>query len=256
MSFLVLMLINTESVKPTDLNTVTTILCGAAPLGALDVDRFFKKFSDIDYIQGYGLTEASPVTHASFRGCTNYSTIGSPLPLSDAKIVKIDDKHAFGLGPNEVGELLVRGPNVMKGYFDNKEATDEVLIADNWLRTGDSGYYDEQGFFYITDRLKELIKVKAFQVAPAELEEVIRDHEGVLDAAVVGAPHPRHGEQPRAFVVRRPNSKVTEDDIKNYVAKKLTAFKHLTGGVIFLDEIPKNASGKILRRQLKEQYCQ
>lgn len=143
----------------------------------------------------------------------------------------------------------------MLGYLNNQTATDEMLI-DGWIRTGDISYYDEDGFFFITDRLKELIKVKGFQVAPAELEEILRSHPDLSDAAVVGIPHEKNGEAPRAFVVKRAESQVTEEDIKGFVSEKVSEYKQLEGGVTFLDAIPKNATGKIMRREIKLKYCQ
>lgn len=188
-------------------------------------------------------------------GNTKYASVGAPAAATRAKIVKIDDNTGFGLGPNESGELWVKGPQNMIGYLDNPDATNEMLI-EGWIRTGDIAYYDEDGFFYITDRLKELIKVKGFQVAPAELEELLRSHPDVIDAAVVGIPHDRNGEAPKAFVVKRKESQIDEEDIKRFVADKVVEYKQLTGGVNFLDAIPKNTTGKILRREIKLKYCQ
>lgn len=188
-------------------------------------------------------------------GNSKYASVGAPASATRAKIVKIDDNTGFGLGPNESGELWIKGPQNMIGYLDNPEATDEMLI-EGWIRTGDIAYYDEDGFFYITDRLKELIKVKGFQVAPAELEEILRSHPDITDAAVVGIPHQRNGEAPKAFVVKRKESEIGEDEIKRFVADKVVEYKQLTGGVHFLDAIPKNTTGKILRRDIKLKYCQ
>lgn len=143
----------------------------------------------------------------------------------------------------------------MLGYLNNQKATDEMLV-DGWIRTGDIAHYDEDGFFYITDRLKELIKVKGFQVAPAELEEILRSHPDILDAAIVGVKHDKNGEAPRAFVIKQPESQITEEDIKHFVSEKVVEYKQLEGGVQFLDVIPKNATGKIMRREIKLKYCQ
>lgn len=156
---------------------------------------------------------------------------------------------------NEKGELWVKGPQNMIGYLKNKEATDEMLV-DGWIRTGDIAYYDEDGFFFITDRLKELIKVKGYQVAPAELEELLRSHPDVLDAAVIGVPHVRNGEAPRAFIVKRNDSHIEEKDIQKFVADKVVDYKELAGGVDFIETIPKTSTGKIMRREIKLKYCQ
>lgn len=191
---------------------------------------------------------------ANVPGNRRYASIGSPASATRAKIVHINDVTGFGLGANETGELWVKGPQNMLGYLNNQKATDETLI-DGWIRTGDIAYYDEDGFFYITDRLKELIKVKGFQVAPAELEEILRSHPDVVDAAVVGVPHPKTAEAPRAFVVKRAGCQVKEEDIQQFVANKVVDYKQLNGGVHFIDTIPKNATGKIMRREIKLKYC-
>lgn len=252
---IILFLSNHDMVKTEHLKSIRNIFSGAAPMGASDAERMLAKAPQIMFAQGYGLTETSPVALIGAMGSKNYSSVGSPPPRTQAKIVALDDPTNTALGPNKNGELLVRGPQIMKGYHNNKQATEEIFAEGGWLRTGDIAHYDDDLQFYITDRLKELIKVKGFQVAPAELEELLRDHPAVSDAAVVGQPHPMSGEVPRAFVVTRKNFNVTEDDLKNFVAEKVAVYKKLEGGVTFLDTIPKNASGKILRRQLKEKYC-
>lgn len=244
-----------DMVKPEHLRSIRSVFSGAAPMGASDAQKLIAKVPEIEFAQGYGLTETSPVVLIGPLGSDNYSSVGSPPPRTQAKIVALDDPNNTALGPNQNGELLVRGPQVMRGYHNNKQATDEIFTDGGWLRTGDIAHYDEQLQFYITDRLKELIKVKGFQVAPAELEEILRDHPDVADAAVVGQPHPISGEVPRAFIVKKKNAKVSEEDLKHHVAEKVAIYKKLEGGVTFLESIPKNASGKILRRKLREEYC-
>lgn len=206
-------------------------------------------------IQGYGLTETSPAVLLNMPGNTKYASVGLPASATRCKIVDLNDPSGFGLSANQSGELCVKGPQNMLGYLNNEEATNEMLI-DGWIRTGDIAHYDEDGFFFITDRLKELIKVKGFQVAPAELEELLRSHPQITDAAVVGVSHTKNGEAPRAFVIKRPESDITEQDVQNFVSQKMVDYKHLEGGVQFLDAIPKNASGKIMRREIKLKYCQ
>lgn len=170
--------------------------------------------------------------------------------------MNIDDAtFSKGLNTHESGELLFRGPNIMKGYFKNEEATRAMISSDGWLRTGDIGHYDENGLLYISDRLKELIKVNALQVAPAELEGILRTHPAILDAVVVGIPNATYGEVPKAFVVRRPDADVTESDVKVFVSKQVAKHKQLTGGVQFVESIPKTVTGKILRREIKKLYC-
>lgn len=212
---------------------------------------------NIHFLQGYGLTEASPCATMTFKGNTLFASAGAPVSNTEAKIVSINDETAhIGLGPNEKGELFVRGPQVMKCYLNNVDATNDTITHDKWLRTGDLGYYDENGMIFITDRLKELIKVKGFQVAPAELEEILRNHPKIIDAAVIGVPHEQWGEVPRAFVVKKNKSDtIDESELKEYVAKKVAPFKQLHGGIAFVDDVPKNSTGKLLRRKLKEDYC-
>lgn len=204
------------------------------------------------FIQAFGMTEG--IMSCASQEIIDHKTIGWPLANVEVKVARVDDPKFKGLPANEHGELLFRGPNIMKGYFKNAKATEETITADGYLRTGDIGFYNENGSFYIVDRLKELIKVNARQVAPAELEVILRNHSDVLEAVVIGIPHPKCGEVPKAFVVRKPNSKVTENDIKGYVAQHVSKYKELTGGVHFVDNIPKTASGKMLRREIKRLY--
>ncbi|KAF2878839.1 hypothetical protein ILUMI_27328 [Ignelater luminosus] len=253
---IVLFLLNDSNVRSEYITQMRTIICGAAPLGAADLERFTQKTNGkAKILQAYGLTEASPLTHSQTKHIDGGDTAGGcgySLPNTECKIVALDDDIKTGLGCNQSGELLIRGPQVMKGYHKNPKATEEVLDSNGWLRTGDIGHYNEDGHFFVTDRLKELIKVKGFQVAPAELEELIRDHPDVEDAAVVGVPHPDFGEVPKAFVVPRKNVNFSGVRIQEYVASKAAKYKHLIGGVVTIGSIPKTASGKILRRQLKQ----
>lgn len=143
----------------------------------------------------------------------------------------------------------------MKGYLGNKKDTDEMMLPDGWLRTGDLGYYNEQGNFYIVDRLKELIKVKGLQVAPAELEVLLRSHPSISDAAVIGISDERLGEAPRAYVVLKSDGPATTaEEVAKFIADRVSDHKKLIGGVEFIDSIPKNAAGKILRKDIKTKY--
>lgn len=167
------------------------------------------------------------------------------MPNCEAKLVTEDGREA-GLG--ESGELFVRGPNVMKGYLNNSEAN-KITLVSGFLRTGDLARVDEKGNFYIVDRLKELIKYKGFQVAPAELEALLLTHPSIADAAVVRK-YKEETEVPQAFVVLKPQCQATSSEIEAFVAGKVAPHKRLRGGVVFVSEIPKSASGKILRRKL------
>lgn len=231
-------------------------MCGAAPLGALDEEKFQKKAQKhINVVQGFGLSETSPVVCiTSLKHPYAPGSVGEPVSNTTLKVVAIDDPNCTPLGPNEQGELLVKGPQVMKRYHNKPEETKDAFTEDGWLRTGDMVYYDENQMFYVTDRIKELIKVKGFQVPPAELEEIIRDYEGVADTAVIGVPHDVHGEVPKAFVVPKPAAKIDPKKLEEYVSGRVAQYKQLKGGVAFVDAIPKNASGKILRRELKMKF--
>lgn len=251
---IVLFLANSNKTEARHLEHVRTVMSGAAPLGASDVERFHKKAPHTEFMQGYGMTESSPLTLIAPKGCENRATVGYVVSSTEAKIVKVDDPNLVGCDVDETGELLIRGCQVMKGYLNNPEATNETIVNGNWLRTGDLATYDSNGMFYIKDRLKELIKVKGFQVAPAELEQVLREHPNIEEAAVVGIPHDKYGEVPRAFVVQKKASNVSEKELHAFVNERLSDYKQLRGGVQFVDSVPKNASGKILRRQVKALY--
>lgn len=204
-------------------------------------------------IAAYGLTESTVVsfTNPKIENMTPGS-VGSVIPNTNAKVVSINDTN-LTLGPYETGELMIKGPQVMKGYHNRPEETKKDLI-DGWLKTGDMAYYNEKEYFFITDRIKELIKFKGFQIPPAELEEIIRSFDNVADCAVIGIPHKTLGEVPRAYVVPKAKTKVNCEYLEKFVNSKVAEYKRLQGGIIIVDNIPKTPSGKILRKQLKEEY--
>lgn len=249
-----LFMINHPKVTQETCPKLRLVMSGAAPIGLTDVERFRQKFPKSKFLQGYGMTESSPVALLTPEDNTRYASTGCLTSNAEAKIVPLDGGDRKGLGPNETGELCIRGPQVMAGYLNNEEATRDTFYPRGWLRTGDVAHYDEDGFFYITDRMKELIKVKGFQVPPAELEAILRDHPKILEAAVFGIPHPINGEAPRALVVLRENMEATEEEIFNYVAERVAHYKKLEGGIVFDKEVPKNPTGKILRKVLKDKY--
>ncbi|CAG2057288.1 unnamed protein product, partial [Timema podura] len=156
------------------------------------------------------------------------------------------------VGPNKEGELCFKGTQIMKGYYGDSKATSECFDKEGYFHTGDVGYYDTDGYFFIMDRIKELIKYKAFQVAPAELEAILLKHPSIEDAAVVGVPDEVSGELPKAFVVKKQGIDVIEEEIVKFVAGQVSPHKKLRGGVTFVDSIPKTSSGKILRRELRD----
>ncbi|XP_014372088.2 4-coumarate--CoA ligase 1 [Papilio machaon] len=232
-----------------DLSSLTEIWCGAAPLSS-DIQKMVCQRIGIDFIkQGYGLTEVTMACCVDLTSGEKIGSCGTPAPGMKIKVIDIETGKL--LPAREKGELWIKSPLRMQGYMGDKAASDALIDSEGYVRTGDIGYYDEDGFFYVVDRLKELIKYKGFQVAPAELEALLLQHPGVAECGVVGTPDEAAGELPTAFVVRLPGSDVTETEIVQYVAGKVSPAKHLRGGVIFVNDIPKNASGKILRRELK-----
>src|SRR5438445_53116 len=245
---LVLALARHPAVDGYDLSSVRMMMSGAAPLEA-PLETACARRVGCAFVQGYGLTEASPVTHVrgGAAAMTKPGTVGQLLPSTECRIVNVASGQ--DLGPEQDGELLIRGPQVMRGDLNNPEATAATLDADGWLHTGDIGHADEDGYFTIVDRAKELIKYKGLQVPPAELEAVLRSHPAVADAAVVPLPDEECGEVPKAFVV--PRRDITAADLMAYVAERVAPYKKIRA-VEFIDAIPKSPSGKILRRMLKE----
>lgn len=237
-----------------DLSSVQVIFSGAAPLdGALA--RSVQDRLGCIVCQGYGMTETSPVTHAvpTDRTDIDRSAIGLPLAATEARLVDPEtgaDVAATDSGPSAPGELLIRGPQVMKGYLNNPEATSEALDADGWLHTGDIASVDENGIYTIVDRLKELIKYKGYQVAPAVLEAVLLSHPKIADAAVIGVPDDDGQEIPKAFVVRQPDAALTDAEVMDFVAANVAPHEKVRR-VEFIDVIPKSSSGKILRKDLR-----
>ncbi|XP_026764719.2 uncharacterized protein LOC113523050 [Galleria mellonella] len=234
-----------------DLSSVRLIASGAAPLQNDAISIVKQKFPNVEAVlQAYGMTECTlAVIVSDFENSTNTKPGSVGLIVPNAIIKVVDTETRKPLGPNKPGELCIKGPLIMKGYVgkDRKEDFDE----EDFFRTGDIGYYDEDGHFFIVDRLKELIKYKAFQVAPAEIEALLLKHEAVRDAGVVGRKDRDSGEVPIAFVVKQPGKEVTEKELQDFIAERLSNPKRLRGGVKFVTEIPKNPSGKILRRELR-----
>ncbi len=236
------------AVEGRDLSSVEIIMSGAAPLGP-DLVEQLKERSGAKVIQGYGLTETSPVTHTLFPEAENKpGSIGPPLIGTEVRV--IDPETGEDVADGERGELWIRGPQVMKGYLGNEEATAATIDADGWLHTGDVGVRDEDGYFEIVDRLKELIKYNGFQVPPAELEALIHGHPGVADVAVVGVPDEEAGELPKAYIVAAGDD-LDPEELIAWVGERIAPQKRIRL-VELTDEIPKSASGKILRRVLKD----
>jgi acyl-CoA synthetase (AMP-forming)/AMP-acid ligase II len=229
-----------------DLSALRTIMSGAAPLGGELAEQVARRVG-CTVIQGYGLTETSPVTHLIRpEGENRPGSIGQPLADTECRIV--DPESGEDVAEGERGELWIRGPQVMRGYLNDREATAATVDEDGWLHTGDIATADADGYFRIVDRLKELIKYKGYQVAPAELEALIVTHPAVQDVAVVGAPDEEAGELPKAYVVPA-GDEFDADELIAFVADRVAPQKRVRL-VETIAEIPKSPSGKILRRAL------
>jgi acyl-CoA synthetase (AMP-forming)/AMP-acid ligase II len=244
---IILGLTKTPLVDRFDLSSVQSIMVGAAPLDA-ELSEACAARLGCDVKQGYGLTETSPVTHCVAHGRNRPGTVGTLVANTEAMIV--DLVTGDGVETGQAGEIWVRGPQVMRGYLGQATATADAFAPGGWFRTGDIGTVDEDGYFTIVDRAKELIKYKACQVAPAELEGVLVSHPSVADAAVIGVPDAEAGEVPKAYVVLK--GAATADELMAYVSERVAPFKKIRL-VEFVDQIPKSPSGKILRRMLIEQ---
>ncbi len=236
--------------KKYDLSSVRYIMSGAAPLPP-EVGRRVQQLTDIPVLQGYGLTEASPITHLNPVDRVEdvrMDSVGIHVSDQDEKIVDLESGEE--VGADETGELLLRGPHIMRGYWRAPQET-EAALRDGWLHTGDIARRDGDGFVYIVDRKKEMIKYKGFGVAPAELEALLHEHPAVADCAVIPKSDPEAGEIPKAFVVLKPGKQAEAQDLIRFVEDKVAGYKKIRA-VEFIDAIPKNPSGKILRRLLKE----
>jgi len=235
-----------------DVSSLEFIVSGAAPAGKDLIEELMQRLRHVKFVgQGYGMTECGMASHFPVPG--TYSKPHSAGKLASNFEMKIIDIKTGDecTSPGQQGEIWLRGPTVMLGYLNKPQATAESITPDGWLRTGDIGYVDEQKFLFVSDRLKELIKVKGLQVPPAELEDLLLSHPQIRDAAVIGVPDEAAGELPKAYVVRA-NDGLTVKEVLDFVAAKVSHYKQLKGGVEFIDEIPKSAAGKILRRMLRD----
>ncbi|CAK1543233.1 unnamed protein product [Leptosia nina] len=237
------------------LKTMRRIICGAAPLSATDVDAIIEKSQGkVAFGQGYGATETCALATTTFKNKSIYDYSACGEAMANVEMKFIDPLTGEDVPIGQEGELLVRSPTVMKGYHKNEKATKESLTEDGFFRTGDLGYYKPNVGLYVTDRIKELIKVKGMQVAPAELESLLRTHPAVQEAAVVGVPHEYHGEVPKAFIIKKTGQQTTSEELQDFVANKVASFKKIEE-VVFVNDIPKTNTGKILRKDLKKMYA-
>ncbi|CAH2036718.1 unnamed protein product [Thlaspi arvense] len=232
-----------------DLSSLHTVLCGGAPLSKEVTEGFMNKYPTVKILQGYGLTESTGIGASTdtVEESRRYGTAGKLSANMEGRIV--DPVTGQVLGPNQTGELWLKGPSIMKGYFSNEEATSSTLDSEGWLRTGDLCFVDEDGFIFVVDRLKELIKYKGYQVPPAELEALLLTHPEIVDAAVIPFPDKEVGQFPMAYVVRKTGSLLSAQSIMEFVAKQVAPYKRVRK-VAFVSSIPKNPSGKILRKDL------
>ncbi|MGW6564414.1 4-coumarate--CoA ligase family protein [Streptomyces sp. NPDC054975] len=250
---IVLALAKHPAVAAYDLSSLEYIVSAAAPLDASLAEACSARLKLPPVRQAYGMTELSPGTHVVPLTAQDPppGAVGKLLPSSEMRILSLDDPSKDA-EPGAEGEVAIRGPQVMKGYLGRPDATADMIDADGWVHTGDIGRVDEDGWLFVVDRVKELIKYKGFQVAPAELEALLLTHESVADAAVIGVTDEDGTEIPKAYVVRQPNAAdLTADEVMAYVAGKVSPYKKIRR-VEFIDGVPRAASGKILRRELRD----
>lgn len=243
-------LLNHPDIEKYDLSSIKGAISGSAPLPMELIEKFQQKTGG-KIVEGYGLTETSPVTHVNFLWDHEVvkGSIGVPWPGTDAAVFSLETGKP--LAPGEIGELGIKGPQVMKGYWNNEEETNKVL-KDGWFLTGDIAYMDEKGYFYIVDRKKDIIIASGFNIYPREVEEVLYEHPAVLEASVVGVKDSYRGETVKAFIVLQKDAKLTDKELNEYMRSKIASYK-VPRLYEFREELPKTAIGKVLRRQLKEE---
>ncbi|KAF8112401.1 hypothetical protein N665_0064s0034 [Sinapis alba] len=247
---LVVMINGSDVIKAKyDLSSVGTVRCGGAPLSKEVTEGFLKAYPTVDIFQGYGLTESNGAGASveTVEESRRYGTAGLLSSGVEARIVDRDTGRIMGV--NQTGELWLKGPSIARGYLRNEEATKETFHSEGWLKTGDLCYIDDDGFVFIVDRLKELIKYKGYQVPPAELEALLLNHPDILDAAVIPIPDKEAGQCPMAFVQRKPERDLSEKQVIDFISKQVAPYKRIRK-VAFIDSVPKTASGKTLRKVL------
>ena len=243
-------LLNHPDIKKYDLSSIDSCISGSAPL-PVEVQQKFEEVTGGKLVEGYGLTESSPVTHSNFLWDRPRikGSIGVPWPDTDAAIFSMETGERLSAG--EIGEIVIKGPQVMKGYWNRPEDTAQTL-RDGWLLTGDLGYMDEDGYFYVVDRKKDMIIAGGYNIYPREIEEVLYEHPDVQEVVAAGIPDPYRGETVKAYVVLKEGTKITEEELNKFVRQHLAAYK-VPRIYEFRQELPKTAVGKILRRALVEE---
>lgn len=246
-------IINHKDVAAYDMRSVRVCVCGSAPLPA-QVQERFEALTGGRLVEGYGLSETSPLTHGNpVHGRRKVGSIGVPFPDTDAKIVDLETGAELPFDGVTQGELCVRGPQVMRGYWNRPDETAATLDAAGWLHTGDICTVDREGYFYVVDRKKDMIIASGFKVLPREVEEVLYMHPKVMDATVVGIPHPIRGDDTvKAFIVPMPGAAPSVEEIREFCAQHLAAYK-IPRAIEFRDELPKTMIGKVLRRVLVDE---
>ena len=247
-------ILNHPGIHNTDLSSIKGCFSGSAPL-PVEVIREFEEKTGGVIVEGFGLTETSPVTHINpfLEGRRKVGSIGIPIPDTDCRIVDLaNDKKV--LGKNEVGELQIKGPQVMKGYWSMPDETADVL-QDGWLKTGDCGRMDEDGYFYIVDRIKDMIISGGFNVYPREIDEVFYEHPKVKEACAIGIRHPTRGEAIKVFVVPNEGMEVDKRELMEFCKEKLAKYKW-PAEIEFRKDLPKSNVGKILRKKLRKNESQ
>ncbi|KAL8168079.1 hypothetical protein V2J09_009578 [Rumex salicifolius] len=254
---IVLSLAKSPDIDSYDLSSVRIVMSGAAPMGKELEDTVRSKLPNAALGQGYGMTEAGPVLAMCLAFAKEPMEVKSGAcgtVVRNAEIKIVDPETGLSLPRNQAGEICIRGSQIMKGYLNDPEATSNTIDKEGWLHTGDIGFVDDNDEIFIVDRLKELIKYKGFQVAPAELEGLLINHPQISDAAVVGMKDEAAGEVPVAFIVKSNGTQITQDDIKLYISKQVVFYKRINK-VFFVDSIPKLPSGKILRKELRSRLA-
>ena len=257
-------LLDHPNFKKYDLSSLRVITYGAAPMPLPVIRKALEEFPGVSFINAFGQTEtASTITalgpedhvltgteEEKEKKLQRLASIGKPMADVEMKVIDDDGKT---LGPNEVGEILARGPRVMSGYWKDEEKTAKTIDKDGWIHTSDIGYVDEDGYYFLSGRSSDMIIRAGENISPEEIENVIREHPKVEDVAVIGVPDETWGEEPRAVVIPKKGEKVTEEEIMEYCRKHLASFKR-PRTVVFVDELPRNPMGKLIKRELREKY--